>query len=68
MTDNIVIHSRKLAIYLQLKGFVLLGVQPDKKSKRKIFIFKGSNDLKKHMLKYKHDKEFHAFLQQQEGR
>lgn len=60
--DTVVIHSRKLAIYLQVKGFILLGVENDLKDKRKIFIFKDSEPLKQTMLQYKKDKEFHTYL------
>jgi hypothetical protein len=69
MTETLIVHSRKLAIYLQCRGFVLLGVEPDLKlQKKKVFIFKDSDAIRKVMLQYKHDREFHAFIGKMEGR
>jgi Domain of unknown function (DUF5659) len=70
MTETLVVHSRKLAIYLQCRGFLLVGVEPDLKSnKRKVFIFNDSDAIRRAMIQYKNDKSFHAFLAQMaEGR
>ena len=69
MAETLIIHSRKLAIYLQCRGFVLLGVEPDLTGqKKKIFIFKDSEAIRRIMLQYKHDREFHAFIGKMEGR
>jgi Domain of unknown function (DUF5659) len=68
-SDIIVIHSRKLAIYLQCKGFVLLGVERNLKNSRKVFLFRDTETLRQEMSKYKNDQEFHAYLSQlAEGR
>ncbi|MGG3920292.1 DUF5659 domain-containing protein [Parageobacillus thermoglucosidasius] len=70
MTETLVVHSRKLAIYLQCRGFLLVGVEPDLKSNnRKVFIFNDSDAIRRAMIQYKNDKSFHAFLAQMaEGR
>ncbi|KYD29938.1 DUF5659 domain-containing protein [Geobacillus sp. B4113_201601] len=69
MSETLIIHSRKLAIYLQCRGFVLLGVEPDLTGqKKKVFLFKNSDAIRKVMLQYKHDREFHAFIEKMEGR
>ena len=70
MTETLVVHSRKLAIYLQCRGFLLVGVEPDLKSNnRKVFLFNDSPEIRKAMIRYKNDKGFHAFLDQMaEGR
>jgi len=70
MTETLIIHSRKLAIYLQCKGFLLLGVEPDLNSKnRRVFIFNDSEVIRQALGQYKKDQKFHAFLAQMtEGR
>ena len=70
MSETLVVHSRKLAIYLQCKGFLLVGVEPDLKSNnRRVFLFNDSEPIRKAMLQYKKDAKFHAFLAQMaEGR
>lgn len=71
MTETLIVHSRKLAIYLQCKGFLLVGVEPDLKSNnnRKVFLFNDSDAIRRAMIQYKKDKSFHAFLTQMaEGR
>lgn len=62
MNDTVTIHSRKLAIYLQCNGFLLLGVEPNLKNTYKVFIFKNSERIQKAMMDYKKDKEFHIYL------
>lgn len=59
MNNTITIHSRKLAIYLQCKGFILHGIAPSLKNNYKVFIFTDSDRLQESMHTYKHDKEFH---------
>lgn len=59
---TVVIHSRKLAIYLQFQGFILIGVEDDLKEKRKIFLFKDSFSLRQRMIEYKEDQHFHNYL------
>lgn len=49
---NILIHTRKMALYLQMKGFMLVGIRNDKKdnsNKRKIFEFIDSPAIKRAM-------------------
>lgn len=64
MTETLVVHSRKLAIYLQCRGFLLVGVEPDLKSNnnRKVFLFNDSDAIRKAMIEYKKDNKFHAYL------
>jgi hypothetical protein len=63
MTETLIIHSRKLAIYLQCRGFLLVGVEPDLKSdNRKVFLFNDSEPIRKAMIEYKKDNKFHAYL------
>jgi hypothetical protein len=64
-SKTIVIHSRRLSIYLQLKGFVLIGVRDNFKTKYNIFLFAESENLRKAMSAYKDDDEFHAYLSNQ---
>lgn len=64
-STTIVIHSRKMAIYLQLKGFLLFGVRDNFKTKYNIFLFAESENLRKAMSAYKDDDEFHAYLSNQ---
>lgn len=56
------IYTRKMAIYLQLKGHILIGVKDDIKSKeRKIYFFVNTPTLKENMNKYNSDQEFHYY-------
>lgn len=64
-TNTIVIHSRKMSIYLQLKGFVLIGVRDNFKTKYNVFLFAESENIRKAMSAYKEDDEFHAYLSNQ---
>jgi hypothetical protein len=62
MNETVTIHSRKLAIYLQCLGFLLLGVEPNLKNTYKVFLFKKSDKIQKAMMDYKKDNEFHSYL------
>ena len=62
MKETIIVHSRRLAIYLQCRGFILFGVEPDLKTNRKVFLFKGSDRLQMVMLEYKTDKRFNQLM------
>jgi hypothetical protein len=66
--NTLIIHSRRMAIYLQCKGFVLIGVENNLKNDKKIFLFSESQDLKKTMSQYNTDIEFHAYLEKVSGR
>ena len=48
--------SLKLAGYLMLRGFVLFEVFEDKNSRRKIFLFKDSDELRQATVDYKNFK------------
>jgi hypothetical protein len=62
MNETIIIHSRRLAIYLQCRGFILIGVEPDLKTNRKVFLFKDSDRIQKIILEYKTDKNFNQLM------
>lgn len=49
-----VIFSQRLAGWLMLKGFVLQGIQKDKKqSRRNVFLFNNSDELIENIKTYK---------------
>jgi hypothetical protein len=60
--NTIVIHSRRMSIYLQLKGFILIGVENNLKNNKKIFLFSESAELKNVMSRYNTDVEFQDYL------
>lgn len=62
MKETLIIHSRRLAIYLQCRGFILIGVEPDLKTKRKVFLFKDSERIQTILLEYKTDKKFNQLM------
>lgn len=62
MNNTLIIHSRRLAIYLQCRGFVLFEVEPDYKTKRKVFHFKNSDRIQGAILEYKTDKRFNQLM------
>ncbi|WP_350268546.1 DUF5659 domain-containing protein [Neobacillus mesonae] len=62
MNETLIIHSRRLAIYLQCRGFLIIGVEPDLKSKRNIFVFNNSENIQSVMLEYKTDKRFNQLM------
>ncbi|MFP5111852.1 DUF5659 domain-containing protein [Bacillaceae bacterium C204] len=62
MNETVIIHSRRLAIYLQCRGFILFKVEPDLKTKRKVFIFKESDRIQKAILEYKTDVRFNQLM------
>lgn len=45
--------SLRLAGYLMLRGFVLFELLDDKDSRRKIYLFKDSEELRKATIEYK---------------
>lgn len=59
--QTISIFSRKLAIYLQLRGFVMLEMLNDKKTCRKKYIFIDSEKIRYAMSQYKSDRTFHEY-------
>jgi len=49
-----IIHSQKVAGYLMLKGFVILGIEDNLKDKwRKVFLFNESQEIDKALGEYK---------------
>lgn len=61
-SSTVIVHSRKMAVYLQLQGFLLLGVQENLKTKNyKVFLFSDSNNLRKAMANYRYDNDFHTY-------
>lgn len=62
MNQNLIIHSRRLAIYLQCRGFILFEVEPDLKTNRKVFIFKDSERIQKAFVEYKTDIRFNQLM------
>lgn len=62
MKGTVLVHSRKLAIYLQCRGFFLLGVQPNLKNDLKVFLFHHSKEIEKAMVEYKKDIQFKQYL------
>ncbi|MGG1618085.1 DUF5659 domain-containing protein [Paenibacillus sp. NRS-1781] len=56
-----VIHSRKLSLYLQLRGFMLVAIGDDLKSDRNVYLFCSSERLQQAMADYKTDHEFHEY-------
>jgi hypothetical protein len=62
LNENLIIHSRRLAIYLQCRGFILFEVEPDLHTKRKVFVFKDGDRIQKAMLEYKTDKRFNQLM------
>lgn len=46
-------HSMRLAGFLMMRGFVLLNMEPDKNSRRNVFVFNQSESLQEAIEKYK---------------
>lgn len=68
MNNTVTIHSRRLAIYLQCRGFLLIGVEQNlNDSYKKVFIFNSSERIQKAMREYKQDKTFTSYLSIAEG-
>jgi hypothetical protein len=61
------IFSRKMAIYLQLRGHVLLSVHDRSDTNYKVFIFSESEKIKLAMKDYNNDKGFEEVLQKYIG-
>ena len=65
---TITIHSRKMAIYLQCKGFVLISMKDNLKDNFKVFLFSDTEEIREAMSGYKQDNRFHKFIVSVEGR
>lgn len=65
---NLIIYSKRMCNYLMLRGFVLLAIDNNTKSRNKIFIFKNSPEIKQVMSEFKDDKEFHIFAESLKNR
>lgn len=61
-TKTRLIHSRKMAIFLQCKGFVLIGVEQNLKNSNKVYLFADSGVIQDAMNQYNDHKEFHQFV------
>jgi hypothetical protein len=63
MNQTLIIHSRRLSIYLQCRGFILIGVEPNHKDHtKKIFLFSDSDRIQKAILEYKTDVRFNQLM------
>lgn len=57
------IYSRKMSIYLQLRGHILVGVKNDiKQHNKKIYFFVNTPRLKESMKKFNSDFEFQKYF------
>jgi len=59
---SILVHSRKLSIYLQCKGFKLIGIEPNLKNSHKVYIFPKADGIQKAMLDYNRDYQFKSYV------
>lgn len=63
MNNTLIIHSRRLAIYLQCRGFILIGVEPNlRDTSKKVFLFSDSNEMQNAIADYKTDNIFREFM------
>jgi hypothetical protein len=63
MNETLLIHSRRLAIYLQIRGFILIAVDNDLKvARKKVFFFIDSDRIQKAMMDYKTDVKFDSLM------
>ncbi|MCR1833161.1 DUF5659 domain-containing protein [Oceanobacillus caeni] len=65
---TITIHSRKMAIYLQCRGFVLISMKENLTNSFKVFLFSDTPEIREAMSDYKNDNRFHKFIAKAEGR
>ncbi|AIF45403.1 DUF5659 domain-containing protein [Virgibacillus sp. SK37] len=66
--NTITIHSRKMAIYLQCRGFVLINMKENLSNSFKVFLFSDTPEIREAMSDYKKDNRFHTFITRIEGR
>jgi hypothetical protein len=54
MKKKVIIHTHKLMGFLVMKGFVLLGIEPDKRNPyHHVYVFNDTEEIQKAIQEYK---------------